>query len=206
MKSLLAPIYARYRAFSWLSCLESPRPDVLQGFRKWAWLAGLRARGLLVDPSVQVRSEQNAHRDIRWGASVAVDHGAILWLGRTGDRPGVMEFGDRVYIGPYCYLGSAHRLTLGASTLIGAFSYLITVNHGRSDPALPYLDQDYTGADISLGRNVWLGCHVVVLPGVTIGDHAVVGAGSVVTRSVPAGEVWAGVPARPLRSGSSPPA
>jgi maltose O-acetyltransferase len=60
--------------------------------------------------------------------------------------------------------------------------------------------QGYEGKPITIGRNVWLGAHVIVLPGVTIGDNAVVGAGSVVTTSVSGGEIWAGVPARRIRS------
>ena len=51
-----------------------------------------------------------------------------------------------------------------------------------------------------LGRNVWLGARVIVLPGVTIGDNTVVGAGSVVARNLPAGVLAAGVPARVVRS------
>jgi len=50
-------------------------------------------------------------------------------------------------------------------------------------------------SEITIGSDVWLGCHVVVLKGVCIGDGAVVGAGAVVTKSVPEGEIWAGVPA-----------
>ena len=57
----------------------------------------------------------------------------------------------------------------------------------------------FDGADVQIGTNVWIGCHVVVLPGVTIGDHAIIGAGAVVTKTVPAGETWAGVPARIVR-------
>jgi acetyltransferase-like isoleucine patch superfamily enzyme len=55
-------------------------------------------------------------------------------------------------------------------------------------------------APVVLGRNVWLGANVTVLPGVTIGDDAVVGAGSVVTRNVPARTVVVGTPARVVRS------
>jgi len=51
---------------------------------------------------------------------------------------------------------------------------------------------------VVIGRDVWIGCHVVVLPGVTIGDHAVVAAGAVVTKSIPSGEMWGGVPAKKI--------
>lgn len=52
---------------------------------------------------------------------------------------------------------------------------------------------------ITLGRDVWLGANCVVLKGVNIGDRAIVGAGSVVTKSIPSGEIWAGSPARKIK-------
>jgi acetyltransferase-like isoleucine patch superfamily enzyme len=55
--------------------------------------------------------------------------------------------------------------------------------------------QDGPMKEIAIGSDVWLGCHVVVLKGVCIGDGAVVGAGAILTKSVPPGEIWAGIPA-----------
>lgn len=103
--------------------------------------------------------------------------------------------GCGVYLGPYCQMVSSHRLEIGENSLIGGFSYLITVNHRTDQIGLPVGNQGYRGGNIKIGRNVWLGAHVVVLPGVEIGDNAVIGAGAVVTKSVPAGEIWVGVPA-----------
>jgi acetyltransferase-like isoleucine patch superfamily enzyme len=59
--------------------------------------------------------------------------------------------------------------------------------------------QGFVGAPIVLEADVWLGTHVVVLPGVTIGRGAIVAAGSVVNRDVPAHEIWGGAPARFLK-------
>ncbi|MEI6212126.1 MAG: DapH/DapD/GlmU-related protein [bacterium] len=60
--------------------------------------------------------------------------------------------------------------------------------------------QPGVSAPIILGCNVWLGVRVIVLKGVTIGDNAVIGAGSVVTHDIPANSLAAGVPARVIRS------
>jgi acetyltransferase-like isoleucine patch superfamily enzyme len=108
--------------------------------------------------------------------------------------------GANVFIGRNTYLGAWKPITIGNDSLIGAYCYIITGNHRFTAPDLPVRMQGYDGAPITIGRNVWLGAHGIVLPGVTIGDNAVVGAGSVVTTSIPEAEIWAGVPARRIRS------
>jgi acetyltransferase-like isoleucine patch superfamily enzyme len=108
--------------------------------------------------------------------------------------------GANVFVGRNTYLGAWKPIWIGSDTLIGAYCYIISGNHRFAAPDLPVRMQGYEGEPITIGRNVWLGAHVIVLPGVTIGDHAVVGAGSVVTSSIPEAEIWAGVPARRIRS------
>lgn len=82
--------------------------------------------------------------------------------------------------------------------MIGANCYVITENHGKQRGDIPFKQQNYDGSDVVIGRNVWLGCHVTVLPGISIGDNAIVGAGAVVTKNIPANETWAGVPAKKI--------
>jgi acetyltransferase-like isoleucine patch superfamily enzyme len=65
---------------------------------------------------------------------------------------------------------------------------------------MPVSEQGYAGDRIEIGNNVWIGAHVVILPGVRIGNGAVIGASSVVRTSVPKGEVWAGVPAKFIKA------
>ena len=117
-----------------------------------------------------------------------------------------MVTGENVFVGRNTYLGAWKPISIGSDTLIGAYCYIISGNHRFAAPDLPVRMQGYEGAPITIGRNVWLGAHVVVLPGVTIGDNAVVGAGSVVTASVPGAEIWAGVPARRIRGRFASPA
>jgi acetyltransferase-like isoleucine patch superfamily enzyme len=158
----------------------------------------MRRSGRLVDPTVELRCSGNFRNRLFLAEGVAVDKGCILHLGNDCSQEGLIEIGRGVYVGPYCQIVSSHRLEIGENSLIGGFSYLITVNHRTDKIGVPVGNQGYRGADIKIGKNVWIGAHVVVLPGVEIGDNAVVGAGAVVTKNVPSGERWCGVPAAKL--------
>ncbi|HRH96337.1 MAG TPA: acyltransferase [Prosthecobacter sp.] len=109
-----------------------------------------------------------------------------------------MIFGDRVFIGRGCEFNIREKIILGDDCLIASGCTFVDSNHG-TDALRPMNAQHIETAPIVLGRNVWLGAQCVVLKGVQIGDGAIVGAGSVLTKSVPAGEMWAGVPARRIR-------
>lgn len=198
MKKVFDYFYARYRAFAWLSCFDSPNPTVLRGWKRWRWLVRQRKTGRLVEPSVRVHGNfADLEKQFLLGKETHLDHGTIFWIGST---QGKIEIGDGVYVGPYTFLGTNdHKLQIGNDTIIGAHSYIITEDHGKQPPGAPYRKQNYVGADVTIGRNVWLGCHVTVLKDVTIGDNAIVGAGAVVTKNIPAGETWAGVPAKRIK-------
>jgi len=190
-------LYAKYRAFAPVSCFDTPRSDVLHGWRRWRWLVRQRQSGRLLEPSIRVQGELSDLDDrLILGKGVHLDQGVIVWLGET---QGSICLWERVYVGPYAYLGtSGHKLEIGADTMIGAHSYVITENHGTQQKGVPYARQGYVGADVLIGKNVWIGCHVTILPGVTIGNNAIIGAGAVVTKNIPSGETWGGVPAKKL--------
>lgn len=193
---------ARWRAFAPIAALSSPRPGRLRGLSRWRWLWRQRARHVLIEPSVEVWLDGEVDRHVVLHPKCYLDRGAILWIGPNQGTAPQIELASGCYVGPYAYLGSCHRLSIGADTMIGAHSYLITANHGTSRKDIPYRDQGFEGADIRIEENVWIGCHVTVLPGVTIHQGAIVAAGAVVTHDIPAGETWGGIPARPLNSGS----
>jgi len=106
-----------------------------------------------------------------------------------------LTVGKNVFINIGCRFQDTGGITIGDGTLIGHGSTLTTLNHSV-DPARR---ADMTPAPIRIGRKVWLGASVTVVPGVTIGDGAIVGAGAVVTRDVPPDSIVAGVPAKVIR-------
>jgi acetyltransferase-like isoleucine patch superfamily enzyme len=90
-------------------------------------------------------------------------------------------------------------VTLGDNVYITAGVQFVTHDGGTLILRKDYPDLEWT-APITVGNDVYLGVRTIVLPGVTIGDRCIVGAGSVVTRDVPPNTVVAGIPARPICS------
>lgn len=118
-----------------------------------------------------------------------------------------ISIGARVVIRPQTMLFAdpraavAGKILIEDDVLIGAGVHVYTANHNFSNPALPIAVQGHNDArDVILRTGSWIGAHAVILPGVEVGPGAVVGAGSVVTRSVPQECVAAGNPARVIRN------
>lgn len=111
-------------------------------------------------------------------------------------KRGFIRTGSRVSFGPGCVVYETRGgLTIGDDCLIAGGVRLCGVEHGHTG-AGPMRDQPTTELPIRIGDDVWLGMGVIVMPGVSIGSHSIVGAGSVVTRDLPGGVVAHGVPAR----------
>ena len=107
------------------------------------------------------------------------------------------HFGNGVYANFNLTLVDDTDIYVGDGTMLGPNVVLATAGH----PILPELRkvQYQYNMPIRIGKNCWLGAGVIVLPGVTIGDNTVVGAGSVVTKDLPANVVAVGNPCRVLR-------
>ena len=108
-----------------------------------------------------------------------------------------VHFGKNVYANFNLTLVDDTHIYVGDYTMLGPNVVLATAGH----PILPQLrEQNYQyNAPVHIGKRCWLGAGVIVLPGVTIGDGTVVGAGSVVTKDLPANVLAVGTPCRVLR-------
>lgn len=83
--------------------------------------------------------------------------------------------------------------------MVGPRCIFRTADHNFSSNKIPIQHQSHTTQDIQIGNDVWLGANVIVLPGVTIWNHVVIGAGSVVTKGLPDFSVAVGNPARVIK-------
>lgn len=93
------------------------------------------------------------------------------------------------------------KITIGARTIIGGGTKIYDTNFHSLDyrERGDYAHEQVLIRPVTIGEDVFIGGHCIILKGVTIGDRCIIGAGSVVTKDVPAGEVWGGNPARRIR-------
>jgi maltose O-acetyltransferase len=133
-------------------------------------------------------------------AGVHIGRGTTIWgrihVAGSEDPARKLTIGDECHINGGCHFDVSAPIEISDNATLGHEVLLLTGGHvigppGRRAAAL-------TCKPIVVGRGAWLGARVTVLPGVTIGDGAVVAAGAVVTRDVPPHTVVAGVPARHL--------
>jgi maltose O-acetyltransferase len=108
-----------------------------------------------------------------------------------------IRLGQGVFLNFNCVILDVAEVSIGAGTQIGPAVQIYAADHPRD--AAARASGLELGRPVRIGRNVWIGGGAILLPGVTVGDDAVIGAGSVVTRDVPAGATVAGNPARMLR-------
>lgn len=110
---------------------------------------------------------------------------------------GHVHFGKNIYANFNLTLVDDTHIYVGDYTMFGPNVTVATAGH----PILPELRrQGYQyNAPVHIGENCWIGAGALIMPGITIGDHTVIGAGSVVTKDIPSGVVAVGVPCRVLR-------
>jgi acetyltransferase-like isoleucine patch superfamily enzyme len=172
-----------------------------------AFLKGERPWGLkrLGPGSRLMRPHTIEGRDaIAVGDGVTIrGHSWIAAIRRWNDQRFEPEIsiGDGTYIGNYCCITAIDRVAIGPGCVLSERVYIGDNLHGYAPEAGPVMAQPLSSkGPVALGKACWLGVGVSVLSGVTLGDHVVVGAGAVVTKSFPSRVVIAGNPARLVRS------
>ena len=111
----------------------------------------------------------------------------------------VVSIGDRCLIGRGSGIVGHFSIEIGNDVWTGHHVYITDQNHGYEDVTRPISQQSQPERPVVIGDGSWLGHGAVVLPGVTIGKHVVIGANSVVTKDIPDFSVAVGSPARVIR-------
>lgn len=111
--------------------------------------------------------------------------------------------GDNVYIGSFNHITAIKKITINEGTLIGKFVTITDNSHGKNPQwekdKYPINRELYSKGEVIIGKNVWIGDKVTILPGINIGDGSIVGANSVVTKNVPPFSIVCGNPAVIIR-------
>lgn len=166
--------------------------------RGW-WLRGLiRAlggkcgRGLLVGRGLYLKSVP--HGGFTLGNDVFIGPGCVI------DVPaeGTLDVGDSVRFTYGAVIAAAHRVNIGAGTLIGEYVSIRDADHGTAVGSA-IESQPLVVSSVQIGRGAWIGRGAALLRGSRIGDGAVIGANAVVRGAIPDGAIAAGVPAKVVR-------
>ncbi len=161
-------------------------------------IAYYRAQGMHILGHVSLRAIEVRQRAacITLGAGAALDRGVILLP--TSDAAKII-IGSQTYINRHTMIDADALVEIGNETMIGPFCYITDHDHvvtpGEAPGAGPLVSYP-----TRIGARCWIGAHVSILKGVIIGDNTTVGAGSVVTKSLPAGVVAVGNPARIIKT------
>ena len=168
-----------------------------------AWLK-LRFRGRLrtdgiafVGPGVKLEIGRDARLYLgRWS-----------WIGhgcKIRAHEGEVRIGAKTVLGQECTISAFQHISIGRECIVADRVMLIDFDHGVVETERPIREQGIYKRDVRVGHNVWVGYGACFLRGVTVGDNAIVGTNSVVTRDVPENAVVGGVPARLLRMRDEP--
>ncbi len=135
------------------------------------------------------------------GRNVTIQRGAALVGTGVIARPGVgISVGDRTGIGDHCFFWGQGGIEIGADVLFGPGVQIFSENHRFDDPSIPINRQGEDRQAVVIGDDCWIGGGAIILAGVHIAHGCAIGAGSLVTKDIPAGSVAVGVPARVVRS------
>ncbi len=138
---------------------------------------------------------------IEIGAHVEIRPFARLEAILTGEDGIRLRIGNGCVIHSNVHIGAAESVSVGEGVLIASRVYITDHDHDFSDPSVPPIkNRRLLTAPVEIGDYAWLGEGAMVLKGVTIGRHSVIGAGAVVTSTIPPYSVAVGVPARVIRA------
>lgn len=117
--------------------------------------------------------------------------------GGEGNMYAKLVIGEQCYINAGAFFDLGDHITFGNNIAVGHHVFFLTTTHDASHPKQRGGDRKF--APIYIGDGAWVGARATILPGITVGEGAIVAAGAVVTKDVPPHTVVAGIPAKPIR-------
>ena len=140
-------------------------------------------------------------KSIKVGSNTTILSNARLAVFGNSNKINIV-IGDNCYIGfGFSALASADAIIDIGDNVLFASNVLVTNENHGIDPEsnVPYMDQKLSAKDVKIGNGCWIGEKVCILPGVSIGEKCIIGAGSIVTKTIPSYSIAAGNPARILK-------
>jgi len=141
------------------------------------------------------------------GPDATLKIGRWAWLGhgcKIRVHEGEVSIGAKTVIGQECTVSAFKHVSIGRECIIADRVMLIDFDHGVTEVERPIRNQGIYKRDIDVGHNVWIGYGACILRGVTVGENSIIGTSAVLTRTVPANAVVAGIPARVVRMRDAP--
>jgi len=115
------------------------------------------------------------------------------------ESPNKIEIGNNVQINARCWISGGGGIYIEDGVLIGPNVTIHSANHIFNDPNKKIIEQGHIAQPVYIEEDCWLGASVIILPGVRISKHCIIGAGSVVTKNTEPFSVYVGNPARKIR-------
>lgn len=142
----------------------------------------------------------SVNKGVTIGNSTTIwSHSRIQNYNNLGNNPHIY-IGNRCYIGYYLSILNASTIIIGDDVLIASHVLISSENHGIDpESEIPYMDQPLISKPVTIGDGCWIGEKVCILPGVTIGKKCIIGASSVVTKSIPDYSIAVGNPAKVIK-------
>jgi acetyltransferase-like isoleucine patch superfamily enzyme len=178
-------------------------PGYLRLLVRLGWLK-LRFRGRLQTDGIafvcpDVTFEIGPNATVRLGRWSWIGHGS-----KIRSHEGEVRIGAKSVLGQECTISSFQHVSIGRECIVADRVMLIDFDHGVVETERPIRDQGIYKRDVRVGHNVWIGYGACILRGATIGDNAIIGTSTVVTKDVPDNAVVGGAPSRVLRMRPAP--
>lgn len=162
-------------------------------------LLGVKLQGYVWLQEIEIPRN---YTDIELEAGCAIDRGVVLLSSGDISTQPKIYIGTGTYINRGTFLDATKSIRIGHNCAIGPGCYITDHDHGI-DLNLPPLEQPLISQPTQIRDRAWIGANVTILKGVTIGEQAVIGAGSVVTKDIPDGAIAVGVPATVIKTCST---